>query len=259
MANRVEETVGALRQFASDAAHELHTPLTALHTNLELAAAEQGARADSGASIGQAWEQMQRLEHLTSGLLDLSRIESGAASPSEPLEVGELVRETCEPYASQAEQNGIDFKLELPRQEAWMSGQRGRISRALSNLLGNAVKFTASGGSIRVGACGEPDEVRIWVEDWGSGSPRKTCRTFSTVPPRAQRHGVPGQRIGPGDRQSGGRAASRANRGHPAACRDALRDAPPVVERQPKLEKSFTTEFTEKKPETTEIIFLKSN
>jgi len=170
MANRVEGTVAALRQFASDAAHELHTPLTALQTNLELAAAEQATREDASGSIRQAWEQMQRLERLTSGLLDLSRIESRAgAAPSERLDVRELVQEASEPFASQAEQGGIDFNLELPEQAAWISGQRGQITRALNNLLSNAVKFTGPGGSIRLGVSCGAEEVCIWVEDSGIG------------------------------------------------------------------------------------------
>ena len=81
MAQRVEDTVSTLRAFVSDAAHELNTPLTALHTNLELALnePEDGQRK---AFLGRVLEQNLRLEHLASGLLDLSRIDAARTSPS---------------------------------------------------------------------------------------------------------------------------------------------------------------------------------
>lgn len=78
MAGRVEETVTTLRRFVADAAHELHTPLTALRTNLELAA-EAGPE-EEARFVAQAREQATRLEGLTEGLLDLSQLEAGAAS-----------------------------------------------------------------------------------------------------------------------------------------------------------------------------------
>lgn len=73
------EIVTTLRRFVSDAAHEIHTPLTALRTNLELAG--QDAQMGTGEYIVQAQTQVERLEALTEGLLDLSRLESPAQAP----------------------------------------------------------------------------------------------------------------------------------------------------------------------------------
>src|ERR1044071_6504266 len=75
MAARVEETVGTLRSFVADAAHELHTPLTALQANLELARDEKNASARTR-YLQRAHEQSQRLEVLVQSLLDLSRLEA---------------------------------------------------------------------------------------------------------------------------------------------------------------------------------------
>lgn len=79
MANRVEGTVGTLRHVASDAAHELHTPLTALHTNLELASTSPAP----AKYLQRVYEQLQRVEDLTIDLLDLSRIETDNAGDCE--------------------------------------------------------------------------------------------------------------------------------------------------------------------------------
>ncbi len=167
MAERVECTVLALSRFAADAAHELHTPLTALRTNLELAAADMQA---SGGYLERANEQLARMEHLTRDLLDLSRLESGTPeSEPEPLNLGELVLQTCEPLASQAEQAGVAFDVDLPAEAVWVSGERGQLQRAVANLAANALKFTPPGGQVQVGLRVDEDMARVWVEDSGIG------------------------------------------------------------------------------------------
>ena len=78
MAQRVERTVLTLRRFVADAAHELHTPLTALQTNLELLG-QEATRQRRETLTARARSQVSRLETLTTSLLDLSGIEAGAA------------------------------------------------------------------------------------------------------------------------------------------------------------------------------------
>src|SRR5678815_3938381 len=75
MAEQVERTISTLRAFVADAAHELHTPLTALQANLELARDERKA-SDRSRYLVRAQEQGARLEALVKSLLDLSRIEA---------------------------------------------------------------------------------------------------------------------------------------------------------------------------------------
>jgi signal transduction histidine kinase len=172
MAGRVEEMVGALRRFAGDAAHELHTPLTALHTNLELARSDPNLSPSARASLEQAWEETRRLETLSRDLLDLSRLEGGQPpSPPEPIDLDELVREVSEPYASQAEQRGINFVLELPTGAVQVCGQPAQLCRAISNLLENALKFTPPGGQVQIALISAGDEALLEVSDSGIGIP----------------------------------------------------------------------------------------
>jgi len=172
MAERVEGMVGALRRFVADAAHELHTPLTALRTNLELAegAEDPAARHDY---LTQTQAQVARLERLSGGLLDLSRLESGAAHADHaPLDLAALVREQCERYASQAEQAGLAFVLETPATPLMVSGNTTQLLRTLDNLVDNAVKFTPEGGrmSIILRAAGG-GQAELCVADSGIGIP----------------------------------------------------------------------------------------
>ncbi|HVN55542.1 MAG TPA: HAMP domain-containing sensor histidine kinase [Anaerolineaceae bacterium] len=168
MAGQVENTVGTLRSFVSDAAHELNTPLTALRTNLELA----GVRGDP--AVERAREQVERLQSLTGDLLDLSRIESGSNGEREPVDLRGMVAEISEVYASQAEQKEIDFELDLPAetaQDLQVSVHSGRLRRVVENLLENALKFTPAGGRVRLSLERIGDQARITVSDSGIGIP----------------------------------------------------------------------------------------
>lgn len=75
MANRVETKVEELRRFVSDAVHELHTPLTALRTNLELINDDIAQQKESN-HFSQALAQLDRMDTLTRNLLKLSRLKA---------------------------------------------------------------------------------------------------------------------------------------------------------------------------------------
>lgn len=169
MAQRVEDTVSTLRAFVSDAAHELNTPLTALKTNLELAANETD-NDQQVLFLTRAIEQNRRLELLTTGLLDLSRIEISQTAPDpEPLDLRRLVSEAAERFASRAEQAERSFELDLPEGEVIIDGNELQLQRALDNLLENALKFTPQGGSIRLQMQQKDDQVHLIVTDTGIG------------------------------------------------------------------------------------------
>ena len=170
MADQVFEIVTTLRRFVSDAAHEIHTPLTALHTNLELA--QQDAAAGSDEHVLAAQTQVERLEALTGGLLELSRLESPVQPPQlVPLSLLPLVQEVGELYASRAEQAGLVFELFTPEAPVSVLGDEGELVMALSNLLDNAIKFTPEGGQITLGCRQEGETAVLWVEDTGIGIP----------------------------------------------------------------------------------------
>lgn len=172
MAGRVEETVTTLRRFVADAAHELHTPLTALRTNLELVA--EAGPGEEGRFVAQAQKQVAQLETLTKGLLDLSRLEAGAACVlHEPLDLAALVRRVSEVYASRAEQAGITFALDLPETPVTVSGNADQLCRAIGNLLDNAIKFTPARGSVTLGLRQDGRQVELWVQDSGIGIPEE--------------------------------------------------------------------------------------
>lgn len=176
MADRVEGTVVTLRRFVTDAAHELHTPLTALRTSLELARHDEALAPQSLQAMDEhlvvAQVQAERLQALTDGLLDLSRLEAvPGAQDLVPIALAPLIRTLSEPYASRAEQAGVHFELSLPETPIVVPGDEAQLNRALSNLLDNAIKFTPEGGGVNLGLRREADSAVVWVEDTGIGIP----------------------------------------------------------------------------------------
>jgi signal transduction histidine kinase len=168
MAARVEETIMTLRHFVADAAHELHTPLTALRTNIELIADENHAR-EQQLFIQRALTQVNRLETLTGDLLELSRLEAGKENGFTLVDLNSLIREISELYASRAEQADIEYHLDLPHDKIIVQASASQLRRALSNLLENAIKFTPAGGAVHVGLRRHGSIIELWVQDTGIG------------------------------------------------------------------------------------------
>jgi signal transduction histidine kinase len=167
MADRIEEIVVTLKRFVADAAHEIHTPLTALRTNLELLDLDQNPEA-----VKRAHEQVIRLEQLTDGLLSLSRIEA-QTSPAQTstLDLLPLIHSISEVYASRAEQADLDYNLNLPEAMPPITANAEQISCVISNLLDNAIKFTPPGGTVSLHLQHDHDHVEIAVQDTGIGIP----------------------------------------------------------------------------------------
>lgn len=171
MADRVEQTVHALRSFVADAAHQLLTPLTALRTNLDLMARD-GESPGHRALVDRAQVQVQRLETLASELLYLSRLEAGVVEKDlAPVNLVALVQESSELYASQAEQAGMSFSLDLPDESITVMGNEAQLREALGNLFHNAIKFTPEGGAVSATLQQEAKWAILSIADAGIGIP----------------------------------------------------------------------------------------
>ncbi|HSF82743.1 MAG TPA: HAMP domain-containing sensor histidine kinase [Anaerolineales bacterium] len=168
MADHIESLVSTLENFVADAAHELNTPLTALHTNLELVA-ESGPEL-SLEDLEQAREQVDRLILLVNNLLELSHIEASVKSEA-MINIRDLVAEVGEIYASRAEQQEINFLLKFTGEEVLVAGDTSQLRRMLENLLSNALKFTNMGGSVELELSCDEKQALVCVKDSGIGIP----------------------------------------------------------------------------------------
>jgi signal transduction histidine kinase len=166
MAAQVENVVSTLRRFIADAAHELHTPITTLGVNLELASEKDQ---DMPKYITNAQEQTARLQALVDSMLDLSRIEAGGQERVR-FSLSQLLKEIEEKFTNQAQQKGITLGLELVSfGECNICGDLNQIRRAVENLVDNALKFTPSGGKVSLQLEKHERSYHLIVQDSGIG------------------------------------------------------------------------------------------
>jgi two-component system phosphate regulon sensor histidine kinase PhoR len=169
------------RDFVANVSHELRTPLTSIKGSVETlldGGLEAGERAvDFVEMIGR---NADRLHRLVDDLLELTRIESGAAPPeAEAIEVAEAVDSVLETAAGLAAEYGVTLARNLPGEPLGVMADRYQLEQALGNLLDNAIKYTGPNGRVVVEAERVGDEVAIRVVDNGPGiEPEHLSRIF---------------------------------------------------------------------------------
>ena len=112
----------------------------------------------------------RRMQRLRQDLLDVASIEQGGLSIEwDSWYPGAVVSEAVEAFAPLAAEKGLELAAEVDDGVPEVEGDRERVLQVLANLLGNAVKFTPSGGRVLLRVEATPDEVRFSVRDTGPG------------------------------------------------------------------------------------------
>ncbi len=161
----------AKSRFLATMSHELRTPLNAIIGFAELLGLaarkdERGKDADHADTIAKAG---RHLLSLINDILDLSKIEAGSYElVSEDLDLASIVREVGEMLKSEIEAGGVQFVIEIP-EPCPVSGDERALRQIFINLIGNAIKFTPSGGQIRVACRSQGSRWRVLVMDDGEG------------------------------------------------------------------------------------------
>jgi signal transduction histidine kinase len=151
-------------RFIGDAAHELRTPVTALLADLETHRARQRSESENQAVLERLWRNAQHLRRLINNLLTLSQTERDLQP--QRLDLLELASEVTDRLMPLAAAKDLEFSIE--GQSATVLGDRLMLERALENILGNALKFTAS-GEVRVMVETHDQSVLLSVTDTGIG------------------------------------------------------------------------------------------
>jgi two-component system sensor histidine kinase/response regulator len=151
--------------------HDLKQPLAIIALRAEFVADESSdpELIRSGQSIRDACRQM---EQLINSVLELSRLEAGQLRLQRaPYPIASLLNEVVDQLRGLAERRGIQLTAHVVGELGTIAIDRTKVMQVLQNLLGNALKFTPSGGRIEVQAAHAGDEVQIAVEDTGCGIP----------------------------------------------------------------------------------------
>ena len=160
------------RDFVANVSHELKTPMGALGLLAETLLAETEPEV-SNRLAQRIHIEAFRISRIIDDLLDLSRIESEASPPRDPVLVNLVMAEAAERVRAAAEQRGVDVVLDEPSPPVAVLGDRRQLTSAVYNLLENAVKFSYEGGVVECRGALEGDEVVISVRDKGIGIPTR--------------------------------------------------------------------------------------
>jgi PAS domain S-box-containing protein len=157
--------------------HDLRNPLsTVLMSAHQLVSTaddgEAGQRTKKAA--GRIVKAVERMNRLIGDLLDLATLEVGQPLPVEleRVDVVELLREVAELFEPMAKARQLTLATDLA-ESIYIECDGSRVQQAVSNLLGNAIKFTREGGTIYVEAGRVEDEVLVTVRDTGIGIPNE--------------------------------------------------------------------------------------
>lgn len=170
---RLEHAFENLRRFTADASHELRTPLTALRSVGEVGLQEAGRSPASYRDvIGSMLEEADRLAALVDNLLTLTRGDAGQVPIHlEMVDLAALAKDVVNHLRVLAEEKGQDVTLAGATSLA-ATADRGKLRQALINLLDNAIKYTPSGGHIRVNVqCRGSESAVVEIVDTGPGIP----------------------------------------------------------------------------------------
>lgn len=162
---RLQRSLASQRNFVSDAAHQLRTPIAALQAQVEAACNESAP--DTRQKLEGVLTAAQRLSHLVAQMLALARAEPSPAQTQPEVSLAAVVQKVAESWLPLAFSRQIDLGFELA--PAFMRGNSLLLEELLGNLLNNALRYTPEGGTVTV-SCGAEDG-RAWlsVEDSGKG------------------------------------------------------------------------------------------
>ncbi|MFP4152076.1 MAG: HAMP domain-containing sensor histidine kinase [Alkalispirochaeta sp.] len=178
MAEEIEHQELSRRRFVGDAAHELRTPIALLSTRVEML--RDGVYLADDEQFAALTEDLRRLHRLVEDLQILARADAGRLSLSiDHITVSALLDEARRRILPHADNAGVFVEMHAD-DDAVIAVDSARFQQIMTNILGNAIRHTPRGGTIRIESIaaadtdtGEPGKISIAVEDTGPGIPRE--------------------------------------------------------------------------------------
>lgn len=182
-------------QFLATLAHELRNPLAALVLSVQT----MQHQLEADGTLPPLWavmtRQMEHLEDLVHGVLDVARLDEGlVALQPEPTTVAQLVSRTLDIAGPIADRAGVTLRIEVPAEPIWVDADPVRLTQVLVNVLDNACKFTPAGGWVEARVTAGDGSVTYTITDTGTGlAPDAQPHVFDLFwqgAPQAANHGL---------------------------------------------------------------------
>jgi signal transduction histidine kinase len=163
---------GVRSDFVSNVSHELRTPLTSILGYLELLEEEMGDQVGPAERdmLHAAQRNVLRLGELIDDLLALTRSEAQRTELA-PLDLAALTRDVVTDLRVSSKQHGVEIRVGYPGAAVPVKADAGQISRVLTNLVSNAVKFSQGASEVVVTVVADDHDAILAVEDHGIGIP----------------------------------------------------------------------------------------
>jgi len=196
--DRLQNAFWRQKRLLADASHELKTPLTMMRLELDdiRSTTNENCHDPQAQTHARMTEQVLRMDRLVKGLLDLSALEIDASATKAKLDIVPVLSSLIDDYRMLAGVRGIYIHADLP-DRLEMEGDEEKLTRALSNLLDNAIKYNMDGGSVTVVGEQAGNRLTIAVGNTGPGVPEADIprifeQFYRVEKSRSQRHGGSG-------------------------------------------------------------------
>ena len=137
--------------FLTMLAHELRSPLSPISNAMQILSLQENLPSLVTEPLSIITRQVQHLRRLVDDLLDVSRITRGRMKlTKETIDLANLARAACVDFRDDFLSSGIQFSYSIPDGPVWVHGDTHRLMQVLHNLMGNALKFTPSSGTVHL-------------------------------------------------------------------------------------------------------------
>ena len=168
MLNKLESSFLREKRFASDASHELRTPVSVIMAYAEALAGDGELSQDARRSVQTILSEAQGMRRMIAKLLMVTRGEEGHYPVSmEEVDMAEVARAVCDQLQPIAGER--DILLELDARSAMLSGDQSLLTQMTLNLVENAIKYGKAGGHVRIEARSGGGACHLNVSDDGPG------------------------------------------------------------------------------------------
>lgn len=178
MSTKLKQSEDLRRQMTADIAHELRTPMSVIQGDLE--AVIDGVYPANQETFQSLLDESHRLSRLIDDLRELSLLEAGELHlERKNTDIKTLVQQLVHAYQIKAESNGITLQFNNTDVVSDVEADADRIAQVLRNLIGNAIRYTPSGGTVVIDLHRDNGELTCSVTDTGPGmSEEEASRVF---------------------------------------------------------------------------------